>query len=129
MHIFRTKYLLPNTIPLIKPKLHYIIKQSYFGGITEVYKPYGENIKSYDVNSLYPTSMHNFPMPTGKMYHFKNNNLNVTENLIPTQLKIKDPTHGFFKVIVESPENLNTPILPFRLKTPKGVRTTFPLGK
>jgi hypothetical protein len=30
------------------------IKSAYYGGITEVYKPYGENLYNYDVNSLYP---------------------------------------------------------------------------
>lgn len=30
------------------------IKQGYYEGITEVYKPYGENLYYYDVNSLYP---------------------------------------------------------------------------
>lgn len=30
------------------------IKIGYSGAITEVYKPYGENLYYYDVNSLYP---------------------------------------------------------------------------
>lgn len=30
------------------------IKQGYYGAITEVYKPYGEKLYYYDVNSLYP---------------------------------------------------------------------------
>lgn len=30
------------------------IKQAYYGGITEVYKPHGKNLYYYDVNSLYP---------------------------------------------------------------------------
>jgi hypothetical protein len=30
------------------------IKQGYYGGITEVYKPFGKNLYYYDVNSLYP---------------------------------------------------------------------------
>jgi hypothetical protein len=31
----------------------------------DVYRPYAENVKSYDVNSLYP-SMLKYPMPVGK---------------------------------------------------------------
>jgi len=30
------------------------IKQAYYGGITEVYKPHGTNLYYYDINSLYP---------------------------------------------------------------------------
>ena len=30
------------------------IKQAYFGGNTEVYKPRGKYLYYYDVNSLYP---------------------------------------------------------------------------
>lgn len=42
-------------IPIInKSSIYKDIKQSYYGGITEVYKPYGENLYLYDVNSLYP---------------------------------------------------------------------------
>lgn len=29
------------------------IKQAYYGGVTEVYRPYGTNLLHYDVNSLY----------------------------------------------------------------------------
>ncbi len=38
------------------------IHKAYFGGITEVYIPYGINLKYYDVNSLYPYASYN-PMP------------------------------------------------------------------
>ena len=37
-----------------KPSLYKDIRQAYYGGITEVYKPYGTNLFYYDVNSLYP---------------------------------------------------------------------------
>ena len=52
-----------NNIPLIKQKSIYNnIKQSYYGGITEVYKPYGKNLLYYDVNSLYPyAALNNMP--------------------------------------------------------------------
>jgi len=36
------------------------IKEGYFGGVTEVYKPYGKNLYYYDVNSLYPFSSINY---------------------------------------------------------------------
>lgn len=42
-------------IPLVnKASIYRDIKKAYYGGITEVYKPFGHNIYYYDVNSLYP---------------------------------------------------------------------------
>lgn len=49
-------------IPLNKPSIYWDIKSAYFGGRTEVYKPYAENSYHYDVNSLYPFTSLN-PMP------------------------------------------------------------------
>lgn len=44
-----------NNIPVInKPSIYRDIKQGYSGAITEVYKPSGNNLFYYDVNSLYP---------------------------------------------------------------------------
>lgn len=58
------KYYLNNSkIPLINTNnLFDFIYSAYFGGITEVYKPYGKNLIYLDVNSLYPFSAKN-PMP------------------------------------------------------------------
>ena len=57
MSIYLNKYY-KNNIPLItKTSLFEDIKLSYFGGITEVYKPTNtenETLYYYDVNSLYP---------------------------------------------------------------------------
>jgi len=54
LDLFHNKYY-KNNIPLIANTLLYKdIKEAYYGGITEVYKPYGENLFYYDVNSLYP---------------------------------------------------------------------------
>lgn len=44
-----------NNIPRIDTSsVYHDIKLAHYGGITEVYKPYGENLNYYDVNSLYP---------------------------------------------------------------------------
>lgn len=44
-----------NSLPLIKnPSVFDFIKKAYFGGISEVYRPYGENLFYYDINSEYP---------------------------------------------------------------------------
>lgn len=44
---------------------------SYTGGHTDVYIPYGENIKHYDVNSLYPHSMLMNKLPIGTIIQFQ----------------------------------------------------------
>ena len=54
LNVFLSRYYSKN-IPLITQKSMYSdIKQAYYGGITEVYKPYGKDLYYYDINSLYP---------------------------------------------------------------------------
>ena len=45
--------------------MFYFFKKSYTGGAVDVYKPMGENIYRYDVNSLYPYVMKNYSTPVG----------------------------------------------------------------
>jgi hypothetical protein len=106
-----------NKIPKILSKRHYTIKKSYYGGITESYKPGGFNIRSYDVNSLYPSVMYKCEMPIGIPKYFLGN-ISL----------IDDETFGFFKVKVRAPLHINKPTLPKKIKTSKGLRTTFPVG-
>ena len=55
LNIFFKNFYLDKVIPLInKLFLFNFIKEGYYGGITEVYKPYGKNLIYLDVNSLYP---------------------------------------------------------------------------
>jgi hypothetical protein len=52
---FLTNHLKNKKIALINNKKVYReIKKSYYGGLSDVYIPYGENLNYYDVNSLYP---------------------------------------------------------------------------
>lgn len=55
---------------IYKGKVFNFIRESFTGGATEMYKPYGENINCYDVNSLYPTSMSQNKFPVGQTYEF-----------------------------------------------------------
>jgi hypothetical protein len=54
LNIFLDKYLKESKIPVISQNMYNDIKKAYYGGLTEVYKPYGKNLYYYDVNSLYP---------------------------------------------------------------------------
>jgi len=57
INILYSKYLKKSlkTLPLIKNlSIYNFTRLGYYGGITEVYKPYGENLYYYDINSMYP---------------------------------------------------------------------------
>jgi hypothetical protein len=115
--IYRTNYLKDNTIPIIDGQMYKDLKISYTGGACDVYLPYGENIKCYDVNSLYPTVMCNYDMPIGTPTYFEGE---IT--------KIDQKAFGFFEVEVQSPLNLNIPLLQTRINTGFGNRTISPVG-
>jgi hypothetical protein len=124
--IFRKNYLVDDMIPNIKSKLHSIIKRSYFGGICELYKPSGVNIKSYDVNSLYPFAMKFFKMPSGIPKYVKGTIENIKKFIENSTDEIP---FGFYNVKVKAPLNLDKPFLPTKLNTAAGTRTIFPLGE
>src|SRR5260221_532251 len=91
------KNINPIYIPLYS---HYKeIKKAYYGGRVEVFKPYGENLYYYDVNSLYPYIMMD-GLPSGNIIRSNNSDL--------------DFYNGFCYASVNVPENLDKPILPFR---------------
>lgn len=54
VNIFLKDYYNNNIPHINKSSIYKDIKQAYYGGMTEVYKPYGDNLYYYDVNSLYP---------------------------------------------------------------------------
>jgi len=72
--IFRVKFSEQNkNIAVLSGLIYYFIYQSYYGGAVDAYYPYGKDVKCYDVNSLYPTSMKINSMPTGNPYYFEGN--------------------------------------------------------
>jgi hypothetical protein len=62
LNIFLKEYLKDSKLPVVRKNMFSDIKQAYYGGNTEVYKPVGKNLLYYDVNSLYPFAALN-PMP------------------------------------------------------------------
>lgn len=114
MKIYLNKYYNDN-IPLInKPSIYKDIKQGYYGGITEVYKPSGENLFYYDVNSLYPyAALNDMPGLTCEKLTYYKYNSDISE------------LFGFFYCRIESPKDLYLGLLPIRVNL--GIE--FPLGK
>ena len=64
--IFRSKFMIKENIHKsnLDNNLEKFLRKSYFGGLTNVFKPKIKKCYYYDVNSLYPYSMLNF-MPIG----------------------------------------------------------------
>jgi hypothetical protein len=115
--IYRINYLKFYKIPLITGNLYKALKLSYTGGSVDVFKPYGTDIKGYDVNSLYPTVMLQNDMPVGTPIYFEGD-----------IYKYEIEPFGFFEVEVNAPLDLNVPILQKKILTKNGYRTIAPVG-
>ncbi len=79
------------------------IRKGYYGGHTDVYTLYGENLYYYDVNSLYSFVMKEFPMHGGvPVWH---------SDLESMEL---DSMFGFIEAYVECLQTIKRPFLPYR---------------
>ena len=129
MRIFKSNFMIENSICQLLGNVETAIRESYTGGAVDVYKPHNRindfnsriaNYKPlyyYDVNSLYPTVMASHSMPIGAPIFFEGN-IN----------KIESNAFGFFYCKITSPENFNYPILQRRIRTNEGLRTIAGLG-
>jgi hypothetical protein len=88
-----------------------IIRLGYIGGSTDYYYKYGEDLKHYDVNSLYPKAMCN-PMPIEFLGEINGSEIEL-ENVF-----------GFVEAKITTPENLTIPLLPHKVDN----ETLHPLG-
>jgi DNA polymerase type B, organellar and viral len=116
--IFRSGYYKEEVIHQLSGQIDKDIRLGYTGGSTDMYIPKGNNIHVYDVNSLYPYVMEEFPYPIGTPTYFEGNILKAEKNAF-----------GFFYVNVQTPNDLPHPILQIHHKTEGGIRTVSPLGK
>lgn len=92
------------------------IRRAYYGGHSDVYKPYGGDPYYYYVNSLYPHVMKESPMPIGPAkWH---------GNLINKPI---DGLYGFIECYVKCPESMHKPFLPYREEN--GVLRYAPTGE
>jgi hypothetical protein len=91
-------------LPIITGIAHKNMRNAYYGGIVDVFKCHGFNLKMYDINSQYPSSMLN-PMPVGKCIFSTSKNINDYFGIVFATIKRTNSTNGY----------LNYPSLPFRL--------------
>ncbi|KAK4412249.1 DNA polymerase [Sesamum alatum] len=117
LKIFRKLYFDDNAFHINIPTRNQdtFIRRGYYGGHVDVYKPNGENLYYYDVNSLYPFIMKSYPMPSGEPV-WKN-------NLESVEL---DSLFGFIEAYVVCPKTISRPFLPYKDKMGTLI---FPTGK
>jgi len=107
--IFRKDYYTSTLIARNDIFIDQFIRQSYRGGICEVYKPILTSGYYYDVNSLYPYIMSTCDMPVGECTY--------VEHIDKIGLDFKiDNFFGFLEVEVTCPDNLYIPYLSKRDK-------------
>lgn len=115
--IYRCCFLKDFDIPILTGNIYNDIKNSYTGGSVDVFIPFGENIHSYDINSLYPYIMKNFLMPVGDPIYFEGDILKYNKN-----------PFGFFYAKIEAPEDLKIPLLQKKIKFNNQTKTISPVG-
>lgn len=96
------------------------IRESYCGGRTEVFAPYIEYGYHYDVNSLYPYVMKNFPIPYGKPTMFKGDK---AREIFKYWYNFGQGA-GFLECDIIIPDNLHIPPLPVKRMN----KLIFPVG-
>lgn len=103
--IFRKNYYNEeeNPIYVLNQNQDTFIWRGDFGGHSDLYLPEGENLWYYDQNSLFPSVMASEPMPAGARR---------------TSLEDQplESLFGFFEALVQCPDTMERPFLPYRSK-------------
>jgi DNA polymerase type B, organellar and viral len=118
--IFRSNFMIGNSIPQLYGKIANDIRKGYTGGAVDMYipqAPKGVKIKAYDVNSLYPSQMKECYMPVGKPVLF-----------VGDIRKIDPNAFGFFYCEIIAPSDLKHPIIQTHAKINNMTRTIAPIG-
>ena len=103
MKLFIRRYYEDNIPNINKLSIYKDIRQAFYGGMTEVYRPYGEDLYYYDVNSLYPySSLNDMPGLISEKITFYNEKTDIS-NLF-----------GFFNCIIEAPLDGYIGLLPIK---------------
>lgn len=115
MRVFKSLY--PETFKEITQpmgaEIEYASRLATYGGRTEVFQMFGENLLHYDVNSLYPDRAINCVLPYG----------DSRMDIDPDKLPIKRPYIA--KISVKTPDHMDIPLLPVRTSD----KLIFPLGE
>ena len=114
LKIYRHKFMesCKDYISVLTKPQDAIVRKSYFGGATDYYKSYGENLHYYDVNSLYPHAMNKLmPYAVDELI-----SVDVTFNL--------NNFFGFLEVDVICPDTVKIPLLPLKVSG----KTIYPRG-
>ncbi|MBT2718063.1 DNA polymerase [Bacillus sp. ISL-57] len=96
------------------------IRNSYCGGRTEVFTPYLEQGYHYDVNSLYPYVMKNFPIPYGKPTMYMGDK---ARQMFKYWYNFGQGA-GFMEIDIHIPDTLHIPPLPAK----RNNKLIFPVG-
>src|SRR6202030_2879352 len=107
LNIFKKNYYKIHNIPYInKIYLFNFIKQGYYGGITEVYIPYGKDLLYIDINSLYPFAALNSMPGTECNYieSFEDNGLDLDKlfGFFYAKVKTNDSYIGLLPVYLDN---------------------------
>lgn len=98
LKVFRTAFYDGQNLQALDEALNTQLRAAFFGGATELYKPFGQHLFHYDVNSLYPFCM-----------------LKDLPTLNPIKISVHDINlntfFGYLKVTVTAPSSLKVPFL------------------
>jgi DNA polymerase type B, organellar and viral len=112
--IYRTHFMKEKSIAITWLEEYREISQGYRGGAVDVYRPSGENLFYYDVNSLYPYVMKEFIFPVGAPNYFEG-------------FRDLGSIFGIVYCSITTPKNMNTPVLLIKNDQTNG-KTMAPLG-
>jgi len=116
--IYRKCYLKNNLIPISEGKVFDFIRKSFTGGSTDMFKPFGKNIRCYDVNSLYPYIMKTSLFPVGIIRKF----------IGDITILDKNDYYWFGDCDISTKKDLYQPYLQLHVDTKNGMRTISPNG-
>lgn len=101
------------------------IRQGYYGGRTEVFRPFLENGFHYDVNSLYPAVMEMYEFPIGFPEVHNSDLWSIWDSW-----RFTGRGAGMIFAKVEIPDTFIPPLpIRHRFKTGQGEKLIFPTGK
>lgn len=113
MKVYRTNYLKPNTIAVLKKDEYDFCKRGFFGGRTEVFQLHkkfnkyevanGKYISYDDIQSLYPTVQYYDQLPCG---------IPKWDENVSFSKEYLENHFGYYEVDVVCPDKLHIPLLP-----------------